>query len=180
MRTEAPTEERPGWRCWRDADVVAVDVGGDVVFGDGVGIELVAELLFEGDEEGLGGPAVAHEEVLDAGAGAVLAELGLLLEDADDGGDDFEGFILRDEGGDAFGDVRLGGEAAADAEGVADLFDAIDGALDGGEGDVVDLGEGAPDGAAGDGDLELARQVVELGVGGEVMRDLDGERARRR
>ena len=82
---------------------------------------------------------MAHEEVLDAGAGAVLAELGLLAEDADDGGDDVEGLVLRDEGGDADGDVRLGGEAAADAEGVADLFDAVDGALDGGEADVVDL-----------------------------------------
>ena len=46
-----------------------------------------------------------HEEVLDAGAGAVLAELGLLLEDADDGGDDVEGLVLRDEGVDAHGDV---------------------------------------------------------------------------
>ncbi len=65
---------------------------------------------------------MAHEEVFDAGAGAVLAELGLLAEDADYGGDYFEGFILRDEGGDAYGDVGLGGEAAAYAEGVADLF----------------------------------------------------------
>ena len=123
MRTEAPTAERPGWLLRGDADVVAVDVGGDDVGGDGVGIELVAELFFDGCEHGLGGPAVAHEEVLDAGAGAVLAELGLLLEDADYGGDDFEGLVLRDEGGDALGDVGLGGEAAAYAEGVADLFD---------------------------------------------------------
>ena len=120
---------------------------------------------------------MAHEEVLDAGAGAVLAELGLLAEDADDGLDDGEGLVLRDEGGDADGEVGLGGEAAADAEGVADLFDTVDFALDGGEGDVVDLRVGAPLGAAGDGDLELARQVVELGIRGEVVRDLDGERA---
>ncbi len=108
-----------------DADVVAVDVGGCVVFREGVGIELVAELLFECDEEGFGGPAVAHEEVLDASAGAVLAEVGLLLEDADDGGDDLESFVLRDKGRDSLGDVRLGREAAADAEGVADLFDSV-------------------------------------------------------
>ncbi len=89
-------------------------------------------------------------------------------------------FDLRDEGGDAGGDVGLGGEAAADAEGVADLFldtvGTIDGALDGSQGDVVDLGIGAPDGAAGDGDLELAGKVVELGIRGEMVRDLDGER----
>ena len=40
---------------------------------------------------------------------------------SDDGGDDGEALILADEGGDADGDVGLGGEAAADAEGVADL-----------------------------------------------------------
>lgn len=120
---------------------------------------------------------MAHEEVLDAGAGAVLAKGGLLLEDADDGGDDIEGLVLGDEGGDADGDVRLGGEAAADAEGVADFFDAVDGALDGGEGYVVDLWIGAPDGAAGDGDFELAGEVVELRVGGEEVSDLYGEGA---
>ena len=69
---------------------------------------------------------MAHEEVLDAGAGAVLAEFRLLAEDADYGVDDFEGLVLRDEGGDADGDVGLGGEAAADAQGVADLFLAVD------------------------------------------------------
>ncbi len=66
---------------------------------------------------------MAHEEVLDAGAGAVLAQLVLLAEDADDGLDDGVGLVLRDEGGDAHGDVGLGGEAAADAQGVADLFE---------------------------------------------------------
>ena len=74
---------------------------------------------------------MAHEEVLDAGAGAVFAELGLLAEDLGDGFDDGEGLRLPDEGGDADGHVGLGGEAAADAEGVADL--AVR-ALDGGEG----------------------------------------------
>ncbi len=158
-----------------DTDVVAVDVVGDYVGGGGVGVELVAELGLDGFEHGLGGPAVAHEEVLDTGAGAVFAEGVLLAEGADDGEDDVQSLILPDEGRDADGDVGLGGEAAADAQGVADLFHAVDGALDGGEGYVVDLGVGAPEGAAGDGDLELAREVVELGVGGELVGDLDGE-----
>jgi hypothetical protein len=157
--------------------VVAIDVVGDDVFVDRRGVEFVTKFGLDGFEHGLGGPAVAHEEVLDAGAGAVLAEFGLLLEDAQDGFDDGVGLVLRDEGGDAHADVRLGGEAAADAQGVADLFEAIDLAADGGEGDVVDLGVRAPQRAAGDGDFELARQVVELGIGGEAAGDLDGERA---
>ena len=105
----APTAERPDWLLGGDADVVAVDVVGDVFRGwgrhgllgpthlvsmngaDGAKyrgpslrsgwIEFEAEFGFEGGEEGLGGPAVAHEEVLDAGAGAVFAELLLLAED---------------------------------------------------------------------------------------------------
>jgi hypothetical protein len=172
-----------GLALWGDSHVVAVDVAGGGIFGDGRGVQLIAELFFDGGEHRLGGPAVLHEEVLDAGAGAVLAEFGLLFEDADDCGDDVEGLVLRDEGGDALGEVGLGGETAADAEGVADLFlagiESVNSAwfvsLDGGEADVVNLGEGAPDGASGDGDLELAGEVVELGVGGEEMRDLHGE-----
>ena len=46
------------------------------------------------------------------------------------------------------------------------------------EGDVVDLRVGAPEGAAGDRDFELARQVVELRVRREHVRDFDGERRR--
>ena len=71
-----------GLQLRRYADVVAIDVVGNHVLVDRRGIEFVAKLGFDGLEHGLGGPAVAHEEVLDARAGAVLAQLGLLLEDA--------------------------------------------------------------------------------------------------
>jgi hypothetical protein len=172
---------KAGLALRRNADVVAVDVVGDELGGVDGNVQFVTELVLDSFEHGLSGPAVAHEEVLDAGAGAVFAELGLLAEDADDGFDDGVGLGLLDEGGDADGEVRLGGEAAADAEGVADLllFFAVvlNRALSGCERNVVDLRVGAPLGAAGDGDLELAREVVELGVGGELAGDLDGERA---
>ncbi len=116
---------------------------------------------------------MAHEKVLDARARAVLAQLGLLLEDLQHGLDHRISFVLGDECRNAHRDVRLGRETAADAQRVAHLVAAFDG----GEGHVVDLRVGAPDGAAGNGDLELARQVVELWVGGEPVRYLDGERA---
>ncbi len=136
---------------------------------------------------------MAHEEVLEAGAGAVFAEVLLLAEDLGGGDDDGEGLILADEGGNTDGHVGLGGEASADAQCVADFnflvvgggcggvrcwqFSVVSGlgAGDGGEADVVDLGVGAPEGAAGDGDLELAREVVEVGVGGEDVGDFYGE-----
>ena len=74
------------------ADVVAIDVVGDASSLTGDGSSLVAELLFNGSEHGLCRPSVAHEEILDARAGAVLAQFGLLLEDAQHGLDDIDGF----------------------------------------------------------------------------------------
>ena len=150
----------------------------------GGGVEFVTEFGLEGFEEGLGGPAVAHEEIFEASAGAILAELLLFAEDFGGGDDDGEGLVLADEGGDADGYVGLGGEAAADAEGVANFLRVLRAQMSvlswpragyGGEADVVDLGVGAPEGAAGDGDLEFAGEVVEVGVGGEGVGDLDGE-----
>ncbi len=52
---------------------------------------------------------MAHEEVLDARACAVLAQLSLLLEDAQHGLDNFDSFVLRDEGWNAHRDVRFSG-----------------------------------------------------------------------
>jgi len=43
----------------------------------------------------------------------------------------------------------------------------------GSEGDVVDFGIGAPVGAGGDGDFEFAREIVEIGIAGELL--IDGE-----
>ncbi len=107
---------------------------------------------------------------------AALAQRVLLAEDLADGFDGVIRLVLRDEGVEADGNVRLGGEAATDADAVADLFDAFVDALQCGECDVVDLRVAAPYGAAGDTDLELARKVVELGVRGKLLGDLDGER----
>ncbi len=71
----------------------------------------------------------------------------------------------------ADGEMRLVGKAAADADGEADFTVACGGR----EADVVDLGVAAPGGAAGGGDFELARQVVELGVGREQVCGFDGD-----
>ena len=68
--------------------------------------------------------------------------------------------------------MRFVGESSADADGVADFVAAANR----GEADVVDLGIRAPDRAAGDGDFELARQIVKVVVGLEGVRDPDGER----
>ena len=77
---------------------------------------------------------MAHEEVLDAGAGAVFAEFLLFAEDVGAGFGDGDGFVLGNEGGDADGHVGLGGEAAAYSQGVADFGGAIYFTFYGGEG----------------------------------------------
>src|ERR1700722_9978371 len=146
-----------------DADVVAIDVVGDDVFAERRWIQFVTEFVLDGRQHRFGGPAVLHEEVFNAGVGAAFAQHDLLAEDLYDGGYNFESLRLRDEGGNAHSEVRFVRQTAADAQCVTDFVSA----LDGGEGDVVDLRVGAPQRAAGDGDFEFARQVVELGVGGE-------------
>ena len=90
---------------------------------------------------------------------------------------DGDRLVGKHEGIEANREMRLVGESAADAQREADLARC---AAHGGEADVVDLRIGAPRGAAGDGDLELARQVVELGIAGEQVRDFERRSARRR
>jgi hypothetical protein len=124
------------------------------------GQQLEVEPRLEFGEEALGGPAFFQEEVLDAGAVAAFAQALLVAEDFGDGANDADGLIGQDEGVEANGEMGLVGEAAADAQRVAD-FAVV---LHGGEANVVDLRIAAPGRAAGDGDFELARQVVELGL----------------
>ncbi len=152
-----------------NAGVVAEDVAGHASSPAGQKREIETRLEF--GEESLGGPAFFHEEVLEAGAIAALAQALLVAEDFSDGANYGDGLMRQQEGVEAHGEMRLVGEAAADAQRVADLAVACGGR----EADVVDLGIGAPRGAAGGGDLEFARQVVELGIGGEQLRDFDGD-----
>ena len=70
---------------------------------------MIAELLLNRRQHCLRRPSMSHKEVLDSRARAVLTQLGLLLEDAQHRLDDFEGFVLRDEGGNAHPDVRFSG-----------------------------------------------------------------------
>jgi hypothetical protein len=109
-------------------------------------------------EEALRRPALAQEEVLHAGAVAALAQPLLLAEDLDNAAHHGTAWSSLNKCVEFDRQMRVGGKAAAHAHGIADFFAAPDG----GQGDVVDLRIGAPDRAAGDGDLELARQIVEL------------------
>ena len=141
------------------------------------GVELVAELLFNGREHRFGGPAVAHEQVLDAGTGAVLTQGFLLTEDLADSMYGVIRLFLGDERVQAHREMRFRRKPSTYAQAVPNLFLAVDGAFEPGERNVIDFGIAAPDGAARDGNLELARQVVELRICRELVRDLHCKRS---
>ncbi len=72
--------------------------------------------------------------------------------------------------------MRIGGEAATDAQGEAHFAPAVAMTGGSGEADVVDFRIGAPVAAAGDGNFKFAREIVKLGVAAELAVDFQRER----
>ncbi len=105
---------------------------------------------------------MGEEEELEPRLLTVLTQHVAISEDLRDSLDDGEDLVPVDEGVQPHGQVRVGRESAADAHREADLARLR--VPDRGHADVVDLRVGAPGAAAGDGDLVLAGQVVELRV----------------
>ena len=159
-----------------DADVVAIRIWWCGLFD--AGIEIEAEAGVEFAEETLGCPAVLGEEMFQARAVAIFAQAILVAENFCDGSDDGDDLIVMNESIETNGEMRIGGESAANANGEAYFALAIALADGGRETDVVNFRVGAPDGAAGDRDFEFAREIVEIAVGREQMRGFDGERRR--
>ena len=158
-----------------DADVVAIGIWRLDVFD--AGIEIEAEASVEFAEETVGRPAVLGEEMFQARAVAIFAQAILIAENFGDGSNDGDDLIVMDESIETDGEMRIGGESAADAN-ARSLLRVCHCARrsGGGETDVVNFRVGAPDRAAGDRDFEFAREIVEIAVGGEQVRGFDGER----
>ena len=102
-----------------NAGVVAEDVVGNLLGRGGQQREVEPRLQL--GEKTIGGPAFFQEEVLHAGLVAVFAQALLLAEDFGDGARHADRLIGKNEGIEANGEMRLLGEAAADAQRVADL-----------------------------------------------------------
>ena len=136
-------------------------------------LEIDARLEFF--QEPFGGPAFFHEEILEAGAIAAFAQDLLVAKDLCDCVHHAHRLLGKDESVQTDGKMRLIGEPSADADSEANLTIMLHRR----EGDVVDLGIGAPRGATGDGDLEFARQVVEVRVCGEQMSNFERRWVRR-
>ena len=113
-----------------------------------------------------------------ARAFAIFAEAFLVAENLCDGSDDGYDLIVVNKSIESNGEMGIGRESAADANGEANFAFAMVFANGRCESDVVNFRIGAPDGAASDRDFELAREIVEIAVGREQVRDFYGERRR--
>ena len=104
-------------------------------------------------------PPLGHEE-LQPGLVA-QATVAVVAEDADDAVPDVENVLRRDEGPQPLAQTRGGRQGAGHPQVVAGTEFGV---VDADEGDVVDLVEDVEAGGAGDGRLELAGQIGQLGV----------------
>jgi hypothetical protein len=111
--------EEAGLLLRDDTEMVSMNARGEL-FRRGGG-KRIAETGFDGGEEGVSGPVVFEEEELEAGFVAGLAEDFGFTEDFSDSPDDGDDLVRKDEGVEAESEVRLRGEAAADAEGEAEF-----------------------------------------------------------
>ena len=153
-----------------NAGMIAKDIAGDVFFACREQREIDARLQLV--LEALGVQPSFMKRYFSARAIAALAQPLLLAEDFGHGANNANSLIGPHEDVEPNREMRLVRQAAADAQRIAQL--AV--ALCRRETNVVDLGISAPGGAAGCGDLELARQIVELGIRRQQVRDFGRDR----
>src|ERR1700693_2760969 len=155
------------------ADVVAMNVGGDVF--PFAGIERKADALLQFREESVGGPAMFEEEKFEAGFFPALPQNFAGAEYFGDAANDWDNLVGLDESIERDGQVRIGGKTAADAQ--REAYFGLSGATSsgGGEADVINFRIGAPVAASGDGNFEFAREIVNLGIAAKFAVDLQRE-----
>ena len=102
-----------------DAEMIAMDFGGEK-FGFSR-IEGETETSVDSGEKGLRCPSVFEEEKLHARAFAALAKDFTGAKDFGDGADDRDNLVRLHERVERYGEVRLRGKTAGDAEGKAEF-----------------------------------------------------------
>ena len=118
-------------------------------------------------------PPLGHEE-LQPGLVA-QATVAVVAEDADDAVPDVEGVLRGDESPQPLAQTWRGGQGTGHPQVIAGTELGV---VDADEGDVVDLVEDVEAGGAGDGRLELAGQIGQLGVAQVGVLDGTGQRGR--
>ena len=157
-----------------NADMVAIEVIRRLL--RHCGIEAEADAALELVLEILGSPALLEEEKFQACALAILTKLFAVAEKFGDAFNNRDYLVPADESIEAQREVRVCGEASADTQreakfGIWTLF-----ATNRCKAYIVDLRVSAPDVAAGDANLELAGEIIKIGVANERLCGFTDER----
>src|SRR4029077_1491305 len=156
-----------------NADVIAVNVRGKLFrFG---GIKRKAHPILQRGQEGVRCPAVLQEKKFQPRTLAVFAEHLRFTKELRDPAYNGDSLLPSHKGVQANAEVRIGGKTASHAQRESDLIPVRALSRDRGESDIIDLRIRAPRTAAGDRNLELARQIVELGIASYLPVDLQSQ-----
>src|ERR1051326_2764957 len=148
-----------------NADMVAVDVVGRMLF-DG-GIEAESNPLLKFVQKSIGRPSMAQEKKFQAGAFAMLAQDIGVAKQFRNALDHWQHLVPTNKGVEASPQIRFGREASRNSQGKSNLGLSCYSSGDRGQANVVNLRIGAPRVASGNRDLEFARQVIEIGIARE-------------
>src|SRR5579872_1050624 len=157
-----------------NADVVAVDVLGRMLFGSGV--EAKSNPLLQFVQKPMGRPSVAQEEKFQAGAFAMLAQDIGVAEQFRNALDHREHLVPLNKGVEARAEIRFGRQTSRNSQRKSNLGLSSYSASNRGQANVVNFRVGAPRVASGNRYLEFARQVIEIGIARKQLRSLQNER----
>src|SRR5271157_1429916 len=146
--------------------VIAIDVVRNI-FRDG-GSQLESEAAMQFLEEALICPAVLQKQELKAGAFAAFAEYVAVAKDPGNSLEHGQHLVRQNERVQATGQMRIGREAAPNAQREPDFITMLSRMPHRGQANIVDLRIRAPYFATGDADFEFAWQVVELCIANEL------------
>src|SRR5260221_473156 len=157
-----------------NANVIAVHVRGKLFrFG---GIERKTEPILQRVQEGVRRPAVLQEKELQAGALTVLAEHFRFTKQGRHAAYNGDSLLPPHECVQANAEMRISGETASHTQRESDLIAVQAFSLDSGKSYIIDLRIRAPRTATSDRNLELTRQIVELGIAAKLSVHLQRQR----
>src|ERR1700723_1355490 len=156
------------------AGVIAVEIGGQLLR---LGwFQAEADAIFQFLLKSIRRPTLLEEQKLQASAFAAIAQNIGTAENFRDTSNYGKHLSPFDKCVQAHSQMRLGRKPATNADREAGLRAGAAFADDRGKADVVNLRVGAPRAAAGDGNLELARQIIKIGISGKQTSCLLDER----
>src|SRR6267154_2751549 len=169
-----PDVGKPGLLLWVNTHVVAVNIGGHF-FRPGR-IQVEAEAILEGGQKRFRRPSMLQEQKLKPSALAILAKHFRFAKQLRHAAYDGDNLLPLDESVEPNAKMRIGRKPARDAQGKSDLLTIEPLSRNGGEAYIVDFWIRAPGPAAGDGNFELARQIIELRIAAQPAIQLQSQR----